>query len=705
MKMKKLLVTMAATAVAAVGICAMSASAYFPTQWTYTYNEGAEESVTSNVYVMNKKTVTPPSGGNYYLHAMIPKNEDGSTSSAFLGNRYAKSEPMQLEDGKQYKISFWISGSAGCNWWLNNVRVADVNDPSISAKTAGNENNFYNMLETANENKWVDGIEWYKCVDTFTYDASKTTEPCVYFLFRYSAGNEPTEFFIDNCTVVATDDPTETNLLPNGDFDTPADGQNLSWNVFSNNGDMYSGMSVEKVSGVNIGGGVQGGNSTLRFMCPEDQNGAIAAHSNPFSLQKGKKYTLIFAIDGNYWGPMFNLRFAKAESPIDGIAVVEGSTRRDWNNYENGWAEISGFNTQWKKLEFTANDDYENMVLTLSTWSGTTGTLYVDNVCLTEEGSDVNLINDGSFEDNVGNDYWNVQYINTSEECSMKIVETEDGATGPWWPDGTKAVRVFYPYGGSGEMFLWSKPIEGLEDGKEYTLKFYFKGDTNPYNSARFGLAGLNDVVPLSPVNEYPKIDGFVNSAILAEHDGGDSLAGMNSAKLTFTYHKLSNQNPRVYFRMRGPGYDPQDTLMYLDNFSLCATGSTKNLLKDGSFEGVDGKLTASRVSIAGEKVDGNYIYDKGTVKLTTYASNTTGADKTVTIIAAYYYGNRLVAMEKASDTVEADADNKEISVDINIGEIDDSGYYKLKAFVWDSVDGLKPILAVPAQFEANNGE
>lgn len=701
MKMKKMLVTMAATAVAAVGICAMSASAYFPTQWTYTYNEGAEESANSNIYVMNKKTVAPL-GGNYYLHAMIPPMTDGNEIN---GNRYARSEPMQLEDGKQYKLTFWYYATEGNHPYFNNVRVADINNPGLGVgdREGGNEDNFFN---TCVESKTIDGKEWNKCVYTFTYHASKSEEPCVYFLFRatYSA-DKTLEYFIDDCTVVAADDPTETNLLPNGDFDTPEETRNLAWNVFSNNGDMYSGMSVEKVSGVNIGNGVQGGNSTLRFMCPKDQNGAIAAHSNPFSLQKGKKYTLTFAIDGNYWGPMFNLRFAKAESPINGIAVVEGSTRRDWNNYENGWTEISGFDTRWKKLEFTANDDYENMVLTLSTWAGTTGTLYVDNVCLTEEGSDVNLINDGSFEDNVGNDYWNVQYINTSEECSMKIVETEDGATGPWWPDGTKAVRVFYPYGGSGEMFLWSKPIEGLVDGQEYTLKFYFKGDTNPYNSARFGLAGLNDVVPLSPVNEYPKIDGFVNSAILAEHDGGDSLAGMNSAKLTFTYHKLSNQNPRVYFRMRGPGYDPQDTLMYLDNFSLCATGSTKNLLKDGSFEGVDGKLTASRVSIAGEKVDGNYIYDKGTVKLTTYASNTTGADKTVTIIAAYYYGNRLVAMEKTSDTVETDADNKEISVDINIGEIDDSGYYKLKAFVWDSVDGMKPILAVPAQFEANNGE
>ncbi len=655
MKMKKLLVTMAATAVAAIGVCAMSASADMPAQWNYKYAEGLEPTIDHGIYVTSHVGVTPPSGsGSNFLYSKYPANPSFNTSEGnnkwMLGNTYAYSDTMQLEDGKEYRATFWYAVETGVIEDWNAVYIGD-GDSCNCAVSAGDKN--FGLAQTG-VRKSAGGKEWIEAAYEFTYDASRTTDPRLVFAFKSTDWNgNAVNILVDDCSVVAKDDPTGTNLLPNGSFDD----NSTSWT----------------------------------------------------------------ALDGtNCWQEQLNFRFAKKSSPQDGIRVAEVGVnsegaynmgRQDWNGYEfnylgivqAGWGAVgNGANIRFKGFSFTANADYDDIVLTIAKAAGYGNEItYVDNVCLTEEGSDVNLINDGSFEDNPGNDYWNIQYLDTSAECSMSIVDKGDGETGPYWPDGVKAVRVFYLNGGSGEMFLWSKPIEGLVDGKSYTLKFYYRGDTNPYVSARVGVAGVNDVVPLSPINSYPMIDGYVNSATLASCAGGDSIAGMNSAILTFTYHKLSNENPRVYFRMRGPGYDPNNTLMYIDNFSLCETGTTKNLIKDGSFEGISGKLTAANLGISGANTDVDYIFDKGKVTITADASNTTDTDKTVTVIAAYYYKNMLVAMEKATDTVEAGVEDKQISVDININAIDADGNYKLRCFVWDSVDGMKPILASPAQFEA----
>lgn len=719
MKMKKLLVTMAATAVAAIGVCAMSASADMPAQWNYKYAEGLEPTIDHGIYVTSHVGVTPPSGsGSNFLYSKYPANPSFNTSEGnnkwMLGNTYAYSDTMQLEDGKEYRATFWYAVETGVIEDWNAVYIGD-GDSCNCAVSAGDKN--FGLAQTG-VRKSAGGKEWIEAAYEFTYDASRTTDPRLVFAFKSTDWNgNAVNILVDDCSVVAKDDPTGTNLLPNGSFDD----NSTSWTALDWDHKAYEGYNAAMVSGGNIPG-AQGGEKTLAIThTPDGGPGMIGVYSNTFSLKKDKKYTLTFALDGtNCWQEQLNFRFAKKSSPQDGIRVAEVGVnsegaynmgRQDWNGYEfnylgivqAGWGAVgNGANIRFKGFSFTANADYDDIVLTIAKAAGYGNEItYVDNVCLTEEGSDVNLINDGSFEDNPGNDYWNIQYLDTSAECSMSIVDKGDGETGPYWPDGVKAVRVFYPNGGSGEMFLWSKPIEGLVDGKSYTLKFYYRGDTNPYVSARVGVAGVNDVVPLSPINSYPMIDGYVNSATLAGCAGGDSIAGMNSAILTFTYHKLSNENPRVYFRMRGPGYDPNNTLMYIDNFSLCETGTTKNLIKDGSFEGISGKLTAANLGISGANTDVDYIFDKGKVTVTADASNTTDTDKTVTVIAAYYYKNMLVAMEKAIDTVEAGVEDKQISVDININAIDADGNYKLRCFVWDSVDGMKPILASPAQFEA----
>lgn len=218
--------------------------------------------------------------------------------------------------------------------------------------------------------------------------------------------------------------------------------------------------------------------------------------------------------------------------------------------------------------------------------------------------------------------------------------------------------------------------------------------------SARFGLAGTNDVLPLSKINSYPLTDGYVNSSSLTNAKGAEGKNDMNCAYITFTYHKLSSENPRVYFRMRGPGYGV-NTLFYIDDVSLVKTGTTKNLIKDGSFEGISGKLTAGNASISGENIYMNNIIAKGKTTVSADVTNTTGSAKNVTLIAAYYYEDKLIALKTASDIVAADTEDKTISVDIDINEIDENGSYKLKCFVWDSVDGMMPILTQAQSFSA----
>ena len=721
MKMKKLLVTMAATAVAAIGACAMSASADMPAQWNYKYAEGLEPTIDHGIYVTSHVGVTPPSGsGSNFLYSKYPANPSFNTSEGndkwLLGNTYAYSDTMQLEDGKEYRATFWYAVETGVIEDWNAVYIGD-GDSCNCAVSAGDKN--FGLAQTG-VRKSAGGKEWIEAAYEFNYDASRTTDPRLVFAFKSTDWNgNAVNILVDDCSVVAKDDPTGTNLLPNGSFDD----NSTSWTALDWDHKAYEGYNAAIVSGVNMAECVQGGRKTLAIMhTPDGGPGMIGAYSNTFSLKKDKKYTLTFALDGtNCWQEQLNFRFAKKSSPQDGIRVAEVGVnsedaynmgRQDWNGYEfnylgivqAGWGAVgNGANIRFKGFSFTANADYDDIVLTIAKAAGYANEItYVDNICLTEEGSDVNLINDGGFEDRVGDDYWNMQYSKTSADCSMQIVETEDGATGPWWADGTKAMRVFYPADGSGEMFLWSKPIEGLEDGKEYTLKFYCKGTGNPSVNIRVGVA--NPTAALTPANYmsgYSYVDCYVNSSTLADCAGGSGLNGMDCKQFTFTYHKMGNESPRVYIRTRGPEGDSADSRMFYDNFSLYKTGTTKNLLKDGSFEGISGKLTAANLGISGANTDVDYIFDKGKVTITADASNTTDTDKTVTVIAAYYYKNMLVAMEKATDTVEAGVEDKQIAVDININAIDADGNYKLKCFVWDSVDGMKPILASPAQFEA----
>ena len=586
MKLKKLFAVTAAAAALAAGICATSAFADFPTQWTYTYSEGAEESNTSGVYVLNKTGATPLSG-SYYLHAWIPRNETG-TGTVFLGNRYARSEPMQLEDGKEYKLSFWISGSADCNWWQNNVRVADINNPNISAKTEGNEDNFYGMIGKANKSQWIDGKEWHKCEGTFTYDASKTTEPCVYFLFRYSAyQGVPTEFFIDNCTVVATDDPTETNLLPNGDFDAPADNQITPWIAISKDGNMSTKLSVDRAAGQNIAN-VQDGNYTLRIVHMPESSDYIGAYSNPISLKKGKKYTLTFSLDGNADQRMFNIRFAKAETPWSGIKIA-GGTRADWNGY-GGWGIAEGAgDTRWMKLELTADNDYDDIRLVLSLPQNGWGTsVYVDSVCLTEEGSDANMIKDGSFEENM-----KPEEVNTvaDETFPERFTATVGGNGSADFLGKVLSVVSSYAYDGkyslkvksfgvpNNEQYgLYQRLPEGLATGT-YTVSFKARGDIRgklgfiPYVYGTNGqILSQDDFYWLT--GSEPKINGkplSVKYAGQGWYEYSWQVDATGAAPREFKFNFYANLT---------------DSVFYIDDIKIVNDEKPRvNLVTNGSFE------------------------------------------------------------------------------------------------------------------------
>ena len=709
MKMKKMLVTAVTTALAAVGICATSAFADFPTQWTYTYEDAVKPSMTSGMYVTNKNGVTPLSG-RYFLHAMIPPKAAGT--DGIVGNQYAISEPMKLENGKEYKLSFWYIETGNGNPYWNNVRIADKNNV---ANRVWGENNFYNGGESAGwATKKVGDTTWTKCEYTFTYDSSKTEEPCIYFLFRATYNESGVaEYFIDDCSVVAKDDPTETNLLPNGDFETPS--WEGAWSAYSSNGKHNEDLNLSVNSDTNY---VSKGQKSIYFKYPgayQNSDELVLYSEKPISLKKDKTYTLSFYIASND-SPEQN--FGASFRRFNGARLEKIDACFEWSTYKAGYTgsdqipegaflwkqqDYETLGTNYVKYTITPKDNFDDLHLCIelirSAWGtgrpGADQNLYIDDVRLAETDSDLNMLDDGSFEENPGSDYWNYQYIGTTEGSKIELVEAKDDGSKPWG-ENNKILRMEYPANGTGKMRVWSKPIQGLEDGKTYTLTFDYdeNGGNNHWDYETVGLMNENDTLPLVPKYTYgpegrPVAQGSIQAIRQFQYSNG----------WTFTYHKLSDDAPRIYYEVSGPSWD-RATVVYLDNFRLCEEGSTKNLIKDGDFEGVVGKVEAYDASISGAGVSEGVITAKGNVTVSAKASNSTAQSKKVTVIAAYYHGDKLIDVSEHTETVNALEDDKTISTDINISELDDSSEYVLKCFVWDSVDGMKPIMNEVAIFD-----
>lgn len=109
----------------------MSAWADFTEQWTYEYapKEGYEtlikESPDTGIYVTTISGVTPKSGKNF-LYSRYPAIESQYGLSG--GSMIAKSEPMKLENGKTYRVSYWYNAANNADG-MNLVYIADSIDP------------------------------------------------------------------------------------------------------------------------------------------------------------------------------------------------------------------------------------------------------------------------------------------------------------------------------------------------------------------------------------------------------------------------------------------------------------------------------------------------------------------------------------------------------------------------------------------------
>lgn len=681
MKLRRLLVKAAAAATVVAGFCAMSAWADFTEQWTYEYapKEGYEnlikESPDTGIYVTTINGVTPKSGKNF-LYSRYPAIESQYGTSG--GSMIAKSEPMKLENGKTYRASYWYNAVNNADG-MNLVYIAD----SINRNTLVSEVKNFDYKETIIPND----REWKYRDFTFTYDEAKSKSPSMYFNMQYTSWlGESSTYYIDDCRVVAVDDPTETNLLQNGDFEKAS--QQSAWGAFSTTGV----MSLDKIK-VEKGGLV--GDKWLHISYPAEyrQKDAVGIYSNPIKLKKGKKYVL--SLNEKFDGEpgVFYAKFANANDIYSTVQVCG-----DW---EYGVCSVPSkkvkteFGYDFINAEFTANDNYDSVRLVFYLPRAAYGHLpnaadiyenkwYMDSVRLCEDGSEVNLIEDGSFENNPGNERWNYEYINASEACKMEIGKFDIKA------DGENSIKVTYPENGSGTLRLWSEPIEGLEDGESYILTFYSSIDVYKNADGLFrGISNENDAVG------YNK-DGLSGRALsrwfwqdISKTEGKN---GMYRYQWTFTYNKVGVENPRVLFEFRKPfagadgGYC---TDAYFDGISLLKVGTTKNLLKDGDFEG--GRLSIGTPKISGDNVSHGFVFTTGRTTISAEASNTTDKSANVAIIAAYYLNNKLIGISEKDYVIDAD-NEQEVSVDIDINDISANGESKIRCFVWDGIDTMKPL-------------
>lgn len=220
--------------------------------------------------------------------------------------------------------------------------------------------------------------------------------------------------------------------------------------------------------------------------------------------------------------------------------------------YKNGGATCyTGYNigTEWGDCSctFTANDDLEYLKWCFGSLNGT---VYFDDVCLVEQGTTTNLINDGGFDNGLapewGDDGWNkpdygvvIEYPAVEATVPSTEVQLSKGMFKSWdSPDAGANITSNSPYwtaieygeeGGSGAVIYGSGNVYYLDyaDISQYSaMKVYGTGSNLRIMMNRMTDGGALTEVRVSPSPEGTLLDltsySFVHlNGIKVVNDGG----------------------------------------------------------------------------------------------------------------------------------------------------------------------------------------
>ena len=284
--------------------------------------------------------ITPiiiPGSGNQYLHIVNPEKKNNWDSQFY--HRLLNT----LQQGQKYKLSFRARAESpfSLNLWV---------------MTAGSEDK-YGIPEVSISEEWDD----YSVSFTPDYENGQNLK----LVFGHYAG----WWDIDN--MVLTADGDTENLIDNGDFET---GETTNWEKYSWHAFTYEVMTES-------GGSQNAGYClTMTNSNKQDNNwGAQVWYNFASPLKQGTTYTFKC--------------MAKATSEYKETIYLQSSTGGA-QEYPGGF-EIG---IQWQEMSLNFTPGHGQVDKFTFNFGDFVGTIYIDNVSITETGNTENLVKNGDFE-------------------------------------------------------------------------------------------------------------------------------------------------------------------------------------------------------------------------------------------------------------------------------------------------------------------
>lgn len=284
--------------------------------------------------------ITPiiiPGSGNQYLHIVNPEKKNNWDSQFY--HRLLNT----LQQGQKYNLSFRARAESpfSLNLWV---------------MTAGLEDK-YGIPEVSISEEWDD----YSVSFTPDYENGQNLK----LVFGHYAG----WWDIDN--MVLTADGDTENLIDNGDFET---GETTNWEKYSWHAFTYEVMTES-------GGSQNAGYClTMTNSNKQDNNwGAQVWYNFASPLKQGTTYTFKC--------------MAKATSEYKETIYLQSSTGGA-QEYPGGF-EIG---IQWQEMSLNFTPGHGQVDKFTFNFGDFVGTIYIDNVSITETGNTENLVKNGDFE-------------------------------------------------------------------------------------------------------------------------------------------------------------------------------------------------------------------------------------------------------------------------------------------------------------------
>ncbi len=577
-------------------------------------------------------------------------------------------ENLGLEVGKKYSFSFYIKPvQMDKRLWIRMNGTTNGGAGSIAMSEG-------NLIVKSGESctKIEDaGDGWYK-VYSPTANEHKIGWSGMAFLLATSGA--AVDFYIDNLSIT---DENGNEVIKNGGFEIVQ--QEEEEEVLRDNNVIKEFGNSTEIAGLRYSDSVgYESTSSVRYQKSAEENTSdvsLVMHPN-LGMVEGNKYSFSFYIKPvtmtSLWIRINGTTNGGAGSiGLNGngaLTVVNGPSFMTITSVGNGWYKVASNTANEHKIA------WGGMALLFAT-KGAAVDFYIDNFSITDESGNELVVN-GGFEYQEPEEEPEVEQVITRTDNIVTELGNTIEVNGLTYSDTVgynSKSSVHYAKTAdenTADINLAMPANLGMVEGTKYSFSFYIK--------------------PIAMTSLWIRINGTTNGGAGAiKFDANGALVTENAksfmsvtsagdgwykvASNTANEHKIGWSGMALLLAGKGGAVD-----FYIDNFSIKDENGTE-MVTNGGFE-----LPKSQV--------GDFVMTDngdGTKTVTvTVANRAAGSDYTALLILATFDGDVMNVIKYDENATTVTEGKKEIlsqTIAVNEGE-------SMKAYVWDSINGMNPL-------------